>query len=235
MGVLLFLYTATIQAGQVTLAWDANTEPTLVGYRLHYGEANGNYTSIVDVGLQTAYTVTNLQDGTYYFAVTAYDVDGIESGFSNEVNKNFSRSGPLPSPWLDTDLGNVRLAGSAGYTNGVFTLSGSGADIWGTTDAFHFVYQLWTGDGTIITRVASITNTNAWTKAGVMIRENLDANARHAMVVVTPRNGVAFQHRLLTGKRSYHTAGTSVEAPYWVKLVRAGSNFTAYQSADGSN
>ena len=63
------------------------------------------------------------------------------------------------------------------------------------TDAFHFVYQSLTGDGTIIARMASITNTNSWAKAGVMIRENLDANARHAMVVVTPRSGVAFQRR----------------------------------------
>jgi hypothetical protein len=67
-----------------------------------------------------------------------------------------------------------------------------------------------------------------------MIRENLDANARHALVAVTPGNGVAFQRRTTTGGSSAHTAGARVAAPYWVKLTRAGNTFTAYQSANGS-
>jgi hypothetical protein len=238
MGVLLFFYTTTVQAHQATLTWDANTESTVIGYRLHYGQTSGNYTSSIDVGLQTTYTVSNLEDGTYYFAVTAYDVDGMESAVFEEVSKNFSinadPNGLLPSPWLDIDIGNVRLAGSASYTSGAFTLSGSGADIGDTTDAFHFVYQPLIGDGTMIARVTDMTNTDSWAAVGVMIRENLDANARQAMVAVTPRHGVAFQRRLRTGGGSYHTAGTSVGTPYWVKLVRTGNNFTAYQSADGS-
>jgi regulation of enolase protein 1 (concanavalin A-like superfamily) len=89
-------------------------------------------------------------------------------------------------------------------------------------------------DAEIVARVASLTNTNAWAKAGVMIRENLDANARHAMVAVTPGNGVAFQRRATTGGISAHTAGARVAAPYWVKLTRAGNTFTAHQSANGS-
>jgi regulation of enolase protein 1 (concanavalin A-like superfamily) len=196
----------------------------------------------VDVGLKTTYTLVNLQEGaTYYFAVKAYDkVRTIESGFSNEVSNATPPPpppppiGPLPSPWLAMDIGNVGLVGSASYTNGTFTLSGSGTDIWGTTDAFHYVYQPLNGNGQIVAKVTNIANTNSWAKAGVMIRENLDANARHAMVVVTPGNGVAFQYRRRTGRSSYHTAGASVRAPYWVKLVRTGNTFKAYQSANGS-
>ena len=140
----------------------------------------------------------------------------------------------LPSPWIDMDIGNVGQAGSASYASGAFTVEGSGADIWNNVDAFHFVFQSMTGDGSIVARVASIDHTNSWAKAGVMIRESLDADARHAMAVVTAGKGVAFQRRTTPGGTSYHTAGAAVSTPYWVKLTRIGSTFTAYQSADGN-
>ena len=140
----------------------------------------------------------------------------------------------LPSPWIDMDIGNVGQAGSASYASGAFTVEGSGADIWSNADAFYFVFQSMIGDGSIVARVASIDYTNSWAKAGVMIRESLDADARHAMAVVTAGNGVAFQRRITPGGTSYHTAGAAVGAPYWVKLTRSGSTFTAYQSADGN-
>src|SRR6185503_297907 len=80
----------------------------------------------------------------------------------------------LPSPWAHRDIGSVGIAGVAQYSDATgFTVTASGADVWGTADAFHFVYQPWTGDGSIVTRVASVTNANAWSKAGVMFRESL--------------------------------------------------------------
>jgi len=73
-------------AGQVTLAWDANTEPDLAGYKIHYGAASGNYTVHLDVRNVTTYTGTGLTAGhTYYFAPTAYHDWGNESGYSNQV------------------------------------------------------------------------------------------------------------------------------------------------------
>ena len=140
----------------------------------------------------------------------------------------------LPSPWIDMDIGKVGQVGSASYASGAFTVKGSGDDIWDNADAFHFVFQSMTGDGSIVARVASIDYTNPWAKAGVMIRESLDADARHAMAVVTVGNGVGFQRRITPGGTSYYTAGAAVDAPYWVKLTRSGSTFTAYRSADGS-
>jgi fibronectin type 3 domain-containing protein len=80
------MITVWAQAGQVTLAWDANTEPDLAGYKIHYGTASGNYSVHLDVLNVTSYTVTGLTDGqTYYFAATAYDEAGNESGYSNEA------------------------------------------------------------------------------------------------------------------------------------------------------
>jgi glucose/arabinose dehydrogenase/regulation of enolase protein 1 (concanavalin A-like superfamily) len=146
---------------------------------------------------------------------------------------NFSVQNALPSPWQTTTIGSVGIIGSASYSNGTFTASASGNDIWNTADAFRFVYQQLSGNVDIRARVTGITNTNAWAKAGVMVRETLAANAKHAMVVVTPGNGVAFQRRVTAGGSSAHIA-SSGSVPYWVRLVRNGNTFTAYRSSTGT-
>ena len=136
--------------------------------------------------------------------------------------------------WSNEDIGSVAAAGSASSASCVWTINGSGADIWGTTDEFHYVYQSLSGNGQIIARVVSMTNTDPWAKAGVMIRETLTGPSKHAMMVVTPGNGTAFQRRTSTGGSSTHTAGSAVTAPYWVKLIRNGNTLTGYESANGS-
>jgi hypothetical protein len=75
-----------LMAGDVVLQWDANTETDLAGYKVYYGTASGSYGTPVVVGLQTTYTVSGLAPGTYYFAVTAFNTSGAESGFSNQVS-----------------------------------------------------------------------------------------------------------------------------------------------------
>jgi len=141
----------------------------------------------------------------------------------------------LPAPWASSDIGAVGLAGSAGYQNGTFSLSGSGADIWGTADGFRYVYQPLTGNGQIIARVTSLQNSNALAKGGVMIRENLTANARHALMALVPGGGAVFQRRVTTGGISATTSGPGVTAPAWVKLVRNGNRLSGYVSANGVN
>jgi chitinase len=80
------LFPAFAFAAQVTLAWDRNTETDIAGYRLYYGTASRVYTTRIDAGNTDQYTVTGLAAGvTYYFAATAYDVDGNESAFSEQV------------------------------------------------------------------------------------------------------------------------------------------------------
>ena len=143
--------------------------------------------------------------------------------------------GTLPSDWTSQDIGSVGQAGSASFLNNIWTVQGGGADIWNGADAFRFTYRTLTGDGQIIARVESVGNTDAWAKAGVMIRQNLTASSAHAIIVVTPGNGVAFQRRLASGAASVHTAGANVAAPYWVRLIRTGSIVYGYQSANGTS
>ncbi len=71
---------------QVTLTWDPNTEPDLAGYEIYYGTSPGNYQRNIDIGNVTNYTLYGLNVGvTYYIAATAYNTQGLQSGYSNEV------------------------------------------------------------------------------------------------------------------------------------------------------
>jgi regulation of enolase protein 1 (concanavalin A-like superfamily) len=141
----------------------------------------------------------------------------------------------LPSPWLTRDIGSPSPAGSATYSNQQFLMTGSGADIWGTSDQFRFAYQAITGDVEIVARIGSFTAVDPWSKVGVMIRNDLTSSAAHAFSLLSGANGIAFQRRLQAGGSSYHTAGPLVSAPRWVRLRRIGSTLTASTGTDGGS
>ncbi|KKM18741.1 hypothetical protein LCGC14_1662690 [marine sediment metagenome] len=85
--LFILFYSTITWAESVTLAWDANSESDLAGYKMYVGNVSGTYTSITDVTNVTQYEVLNLIVGTtYYFAVTAYDTSANESGYSNEIS-----------------------------------------------------------------------------------------------------------------------------------------------------
>ena len=118
---------------------------------------------------------------------------------------------------------------------GTFTLTGAGTDIWDTADEFHYAFKTLTGPGSIVARVNSIENTNAWAKAGVMIRETLDAGSKHVLACVSPENGVAFQRRTTADAASTNTNETGITAPHWVKIERdMMGNFTVMHSTNGT-
>lgn len=81
-----WLLCVTAWAADVNLAWDHSPSDGVVGYRMYYGNASRTYTQHDAVPYQLTWTVTGLANGTYYFAVTALDIDGNESDYSNEVS-----------------------------------------------------------------------------------------------------------------------------------------------------
>jgi hypothetical protein len=68
---------------------DGSTLDDLAGYKLHYGTRPQQYTQVVTVGSYTTVEIDDLGFGTYYLTVTAYDIYGNESDFSNEINHTF--------------------------------------------------------------------------------------------------------------------------------------------------
>ncbi len=96
---ILLLFPLGTYGAEVSLAWDANSEPDLAGYIIYYGDASGDYSNSLDVGDITEFTVTGLDDGgTYYFAATAYDLDGNESAYSEELVHTFGYGQQEPPP-----------------------------------------------------------------------------------------------------------------------------------------
>jgi hypothetical protein len=125
---------------------------------------------------------------------------------------------------------------------GTYTMTAGGTDIWDVPDLrhpstfhdeFHYAYTQVSGNCIIIAKVESVSNTNAWAKAGVMVRDSLDDNSIHAMMCMTPGSGAAFQYRLDTGQASTNVQDPNVTTPYWVAIERQGSTFYGAYSPDG--
>ena len=184
-------------------------------------------TTLVTTGATVSYKVPTSSDASLNWTAltfndTAWDKATTALGFAG-------------APTTSTDVGNPAAAGSFSVAAGVYTVQGDGTDIWGNADQFHYVYMPLSGDGQMTARVVSMTNTNSWAKAGVMVRESLEAGARHAMEVVTPGNGIDFQYRTILNGSSGNTGGAPGSAPYWVRIVRQGTSLIGYYSSNGTN
>ena len=90
LGLLLCLSVHSVWAAAVTLAWNANRESDLAGYRVYQSTVSGQYTKgqyirEIPAGTTTC-TLSNVSPGTYFWKLTAFDAVNNESGFSNEVS-----------------------------------------------------------------------------------------------------------------------------------------------------
>lgn len=207
----------------------ASTAPAWVGLQRRGNTITGYY-SLDGSNWTRVGSETYLMSAAVYvgLAVTSHNSSQLAVAVFDDVRV---RSG-LPEPWEAQDIGTVGLAGTSSEASGTFTVRGAGADIWGTADAFQFVWQRLSGDGVVTARVSEVEPVAPWVKAGVMIRERLTADSAHAFMLVSAEKGLAFQRRLATALLSSHT-GTAGAAPMWVKLERGGDVISAYASADG--
>jgi hypothetical protein len=126
--------------------------------------------------------------------------------------------------------------GFVANADGTMTVGAAGVDIWGTADDCRFVYKRLSGDGSITAKVNSAIDVHEWTKAGVMIRENLSEEATNAYSFTTPRGRVGTQWRDATFGATVSTRSQNngtIALPHWVRITRTGSTFKGEQSADG--
>ncbi|MCX8131107.1 MAG: GH-E family nuclease [Clostridia bacterium] len=134
-----------------------------------------------------------------------------------------------------TDIGLPSPSGTVSYKQdtGEYTVAAGGTDIEGITDQFTFLNKKSTGDAMCTVRLNSQTNTNPWAKAGLMFRENLNANSKFVDFVATPGNGLNLQWRSVTGGGCSSIPLGAYSFPLYLRLIRNGTTFTAYTSQDG--
>ncbi len=164
-----------------------------------------------------------------------FEYNNIKTPYYSETQRTFDS----PQDWTTNGADSVALH-YQGYPTGftdkggnAFTVVSTGTDIWNNTDEFRFAYKSLSGNGSITAKVDSLTRSDGWSKAGVMIRESLEPGSKHAMAVITPDNGASFQYRNATGGASANLDAAGFKAPYWLRLTRTGNSLKAERSADG--
>ena len=137
------------------------------------------------------------------------------------------------------DIGNPGQAGSTAEAGGVLTVSGGGADIWGTADQFHYASRPASGDFDVRCRMGDPTGgSNPYRKGVVMLRQSLTANSRHVGIGRTPAatnagNRVFLMRRTSDGGSSGSDGANGfTNAYYWLRLVRDGDNYSGYRAED---
>lgn len=205
---------------------------------------NGTASNLTGSGTTYSVTITPQAAGTVTISLPANAAQNaavVGSLASNIVSVTYAPVTNAPFTLQGQDIGTLSVAGSTvlNSTTNVYTVKGSGSDIFGTADGFHYAHTQLTGNGEIRARITSQTNTNPWAKTGVMIREALTAGSRHAIVFTTPaaeNNGFGMVARTVANGASSYSGGPAVNTVpnNWVRLVRNGDTLTSYSSANGS-
>ncbi len=167
---ILFLFFPLLAfAGSATVKWNSNSESDLNGYNLYYGTSSRNYGPAVPVGKVTSYTVDGLAEGqTFYFAVTAVDTAGNESGYSQEVRKTIPEA-----PVQETDTMAPVIALTRPTTGTTYATQNSTVNLSGTASDNTGISQItWNnaqgGSGTA-------SGTTDWVISGISLREGDNA------------------------------------------------------------
>lgn len=134
--------------------------------------------------------------------------------------------------WTSVDLGNVGATGSAVQDQGQVTLLGSGWDIEGNEDHFHYYYQPVSGDVQFTVRVNSVENIDQWTKSGLMIRDEIDSKAKNAFVFYRPEFGAGYQWRAESQGGTSNFQRNHISPSNYLRLVRQGNTYSSYFSQD---
>ncbi len=230
------LSVSVVSSSQLNLNWsDQSANET--GFQIERSTDNSTFALLASPGAnQTSYSdLTAAAGTTYYYRVRAV-AGTTSSSYSDTASGTTPTAPPTGNTWSQADIGGVGIAGANTASGNTITVQGSGNDIWDTADGFRFVYRTITGDCTVEAQVTSLTNTHAWAKAGVMIRDSTAANARNVFAVATAGNGVGAQARATSGGTTSFTGGPwGATVPYWVRLVRTGNTIVASASANGAN
>ena len=205
-----------------------------------YLYADPECSNLPGTATQCSWNAPGPQTATARVRVVATDAEGgVGSDFPSSqffIVATGSSPGGLPPGCASADIGAVRAAGRSSAAGSTVSVTGAGADIWGTADAFHFLSCRLEGWVELTARVVSVQNVSQWTKAGLMIREAARrARARVDFATPSTVKGVAFQRRPVVNGQSAHASGPSFAPPVWLKIIRVGNLVTAFSRKNAAD
>lgn len=208
----------------VTVAWNANPETNIAGYKIHLGTTSGNYTTIQTVPNATSSVLSDLSPSTTYFcALQAYNTAGLTSSLSSEIS--FTTPAALPE---------IAVTGSTGsnLTDGTTTIS-FGATSIGSTNA---------------TRVITLSNSGTANLTGLSVTLDganssdfsVSAPGASSLAAGTNTTLTVTFHPATSGSRvaALHIASNDAdEAPFDISLSGSGATavsiFNSWASTGG--
>ncbi len=136
-----------------------------------------------------------------------------------------------------SDVGVVNPAGSAQFDagTGVYTVTSSGANLWGTTDGFHFLWKKISGDAALSANIDFPAKTDAHSehrKAILIFRQSLDADSAYADAAQHGSGLTGLQFRMAKGDMT-QSIELNIDAPARVRLEKRGDAFTLFISKHG--
>ncbi len=178
--------------------------------------------------------VSALTEGASYTLVMNNVRDASNAG--NVIAPN-TAAGFTAVIYTPAAIGNPQPVGGVTPVADGVNVTAGGRDIGGTNDQFQFSYQARTGDFDVKVRLDSLALADAWSEAGLLAREDLNAGSRFASVMATPSiSGSYFQYRSAVSGAATLTGSFPVNYPNtWLRLRRAGNQFTGYAGFDGEN
>lgn len=215
----------------IALAWQAASDNVgVAGYNVYRdGIRKG-------VATTTNFIDYTLTPGTAYaYSLKAFDEAGNLTDFSASITgtTKSASGGPVPAPWTCTKIGNG-LGGSASHADGLFSIAGSGSDIAGTGDSLYYMHQTVTGNFVLTARMINQERTDAYAKAGLMLRNDVNSASPHVFNLMTPAYGGRCQVRATeAGNSDRVTEYPSYGPPCWFRMERDGDDFHLSSSHDG--
>ncbi|MBV9657606.1 MAG: glycoside hydrolase family 97 catalytic domain-containing protein, partial [Verrucomicrobia bacterium] len=218
-------------AEKITLAWIAP-----IGAKT-YTVKRGEEMVAREVTAQT-FTDEQVEAGeVYHYTVSAANADG-----TSAESVPVAIAAGLPKPWTQQDIGEASPAGSTQFDGGNYTLEAAGKDIGGTRDQFHFASRPVEGDTTIVARYVPQVSSQ-FSRFGIMLRAGAEADAAHVSVLIEHGWIARLTSRDATGAATTLHGSQNLAPPItsedrltgacWLKLARAGNDFTAAFSSDG--
>lgn len=149
--------------------------------------------------------------------------------------------GADPDVWTSGDIGGSLTAGkgvTAVISSDSLVITGSGADIWGSSDEFRYAWRYETGDLDMITRaVFNQTSSSEWNKIGLMIRSHVGRGSRHLSIFFTSERRASLQRRTSdwsnSSSNTINDVNVATTVPIWLRLSKTGNNLTGFYSNNG--